>query len=149
MKQLGLELFPLMYDLRDMTMGPVPGLGGVLSGLSVSGTGRITSGSSCPPWDIYSVSDCSGDDGGVCYQGFRLIGLVARERLRPWAKLLDWMVGCADSRIDQGNESLRWRRPRTHGCENVRSQDRCLSASIRAISNHPSTSIVLYPTIRL
>ena len=35
---LGLELFPLMQDLSDMITGSDPGLGGVLSGSSVSGT---------------------------------------------------------------------------------------------------------------
>ena len=66
LKQLGLELFPLIQDLRDITVDSVPGLDGVLSGASISCTGRTASGSSsCPPWDVYSVSECSADDGGV------------------------------------------------------------------------------------
>ena len=59
-------------DLRNKTTGSVPGLGGVLSGASISGTGRTALGFSFwPPWDMYSVSDCSDDYGGVT-RGFSL-----------------------------------------------------------------------------
>ena len=59
-------VFPLMQVLRDITTGSDPGLGGVLSGSSVSGMGRIASAfSSWPSWDMYSVTDCSSDVGGL------------------------------------------------------------------------------------
>ena len=63
-----------MQDLRDITTGSDPGLGGVLSGSSVSGTGSIASAfSSWPPWDMYSVADCSSDVGGLMVTGPPLV----------------------------------------------------------------------------
>jgi hypothetical protein len=71
-------------------MGSVPGLGGVLSGSSASGTGRITSGSSsCPSLDIHTDSDYSDDDGGVTED----FSLSNSSRTPPLQCIVSWLDG--------------------------------------------------------
>ena len=113
-----LELFPLMHDLRDMTTDSVPGLGGVLNGCSsVSGTGEPLRD---PPILLETCTRSPIAQGTMMVLPRVSPYRTRQERLCPRAKLLGWMVGCADSRLDRGNESLRCHRPWTHGCENVR-----------------------------